>query len=227
MDKEKYARQIDAYYSKRLSSHEVIEFGPTPELLKRYGAPELPLVMQQSTLTKCVRKSTGSRSAHDLPRTVIEGLPDQINNPIFLIQDKERDSIALISDAEDRNGNKLLIAIRLKTQRKEMEVNEVKSVYGKTNLLEYLMKHNEKGQLNVIDEKKAERLSRVLGLQLPTTLITSNRDNTVARPEIKVNHKSGNSSKSSVVNRLRDYQKQNAEEPRQNPIQHRSRDKER
>lgn len=231
MNKEKYTRQINAYYSKKLSSHAVIEFGSTPELLKRYGAPELPLVIQQSTLTKCIRKNTGSRSAHDLPRTVIEGLPDQISNPIFLIQDKERDSIALISDAEDRNGNKLLIAIRLKTQRKEMEVNEVKSVYGKTNLLEYLNKHKEKGQLNIINEKKAERLSRVLGLQLPTTLITSNRDNNVPRQEHKVNCKSANSSKSSVVSRLREYQqqiqKQDAEEGRQNSIQHRPQDRER
>ncbi|MCM1221372.1 MAG: hypothetical protein NC548_43515 [Lachnospiraceae bacterium] len=231
MDRESYIRQIDAYYNKKLSSHALIEFGATPKLLEKYGAPALPLVMQQSTLTKCIRKNTGSRSAHDLPRTVMERLPDQINNPIFLIQDKERYSIALISDAEDRNGNKLLIAIRLKTQRKEMEVNEVKSVYGKTNLLDYLNKHMEKGQLNITDEKKAERLSRVIGLQLPTTLITSNHDNNVPRQEPKVNQKSVASSKSSVINRLEAYrrqiQRQGADESRQNPTRHCFRDKER
>ena len=56
----------------------LIELEKTPELLQKYGAPALPLVMQQSTLTKCVRKATASRSAHDLPRKVIKALPEQI-----------------------------------------------------------------------------------------------------------------------------------------------------
>ena len=46
--------------------------------------------------------------------------------------------------------------------------------------------------------KKAESLSQVLGLQLPTTLITFNHDNTVSRPKSKVNINSANSSKNSV-----------------------------
>lgn len=231
MDKEKYTRQIDAYYKKRLRSYEMLSLGETPEVLTQRGVPKLPLVMKQSTLTKCVRKSTGSRSAHDLPRSVIEAVPDQICNPIFLLQDKESQSIALISDMEDRDRNKILIAIRLRELKDGVEVNEIKSIYGKTKLFEYLNRHMEKGQLEVVDTKKAESLSRVIGLQLPKALITSNHDNNVPRQEHKVNCKSANSSKSSVVSRLREYQqqiqKQDAEEGRQNSIQHRPQDRER
>lgn len=234
MDKEKYTRQIDAYYKKRLRSYEMIELGETPEVLVQRGVPKLPLVMKQSTLTKCVRKNTGSRSAHDLPRSVIEAVPEQICNPIFLIQDKESHSIALISDMEDKDRNKILIAIRLRELKDGVEVNEIKSIYGKTKLFEYLNRHMEKGQLEVINTKKAESLSRVIGLHLPKALITSNHDYNVPRQEPKVNCKSANYSKSSVgsvVSRLREYQqqiqKQDAEESRQNSIQHRFRDRER
>ena len=171
-DRQKYLEQIDAYYSRRLSSHAIIELGMPPKILQEFGAPDLPLVMQQSTVTKCVRKSTGSHSAHELSRDIIEKLPEQINSPIFLIKDEERNSIALISDVKDIHDNNILIAIRLNEKRKNIQVNEIKSVYGKTSLKEYLVKNIESKQLYIIDNKKAEKLSRVLGLQLPTTLIT-------------------------------------------------------
>ena len=186
-DKQKYLEQIEAYYSRRLSSHTIIELGMPTKILQEFGAPDLPLVMQQSTVTKCIRKSTGSRSAHELSRDIIEKLPEQINNPIFLIKDKERNSIALISDARDIHGNNILIAIRLNEKRKNMQVNEIKSVYGKTSLKEYLVKNIELKQLHIIDNKKAEKLSRVLGLQLPTTLITSNRNLNISSRSENVN----------------------------------------
>lgn len=70
--KNTYLSQINDYYNKNLSSHVLIELGATPRYLVNYGVPELPLVMQQSTLTKCIRKATGSRSAHNLSRNIIE-----------------------------------------------------------------------------------------------------------------------------------------------------------
>lgn len=59
-----YAAQIEAYYNRTLPSYKLIRLGDTPEILKACGAPDLPIVMQQSTLTKCIRQKTGSRSAH-------------------------------------------------------------------------------------------------------------------------------------------------------------------
>lgn len=188
-DRQSYLEQIDKYYNKKLASHLLIEFGKTPEILQKFGAPDLPLVMQQSTLTKCVRKKTGSRSAHELSREVIETLPKQIENPIFLINDKARNSIALISDTIDRNSNYILIAIGLNETRKEMQVNEVKSIYGKTNLKEYLQKHSELEQLHIIDNEKAEMLSRLVGFQLPQALIASNYNKKISSAEENVNNK--------------------------------------
>lgn len=114
-------------------------------------------------------------------------LPEQIRKPVFLIQDKARNSIVLISNVRDRSDNNILVAIRLNEKRKEIQVNEVKSVYGKTSLKEYLHNHMELQQLNVIDKKKAEILSRVLGLQLPTTLITSSHKQNISLKKSNVN----------------------------------------
>lgn len=112
----------------------------------------------------------------NLSRNIIESLPEQIVHPVFLIQDKIRNSLALITNFTDKNGCPILIAIKLNEIRKEILVNEIKSIYGKTNLKEYLIKHINENQCNIIDKEKAERLSRVIGLQLPTTLTAFSHD---------------------------------------------------
>ena len=59
----------------------------------------------------------------------------------------------------------------------------------KRKLKEYLQKHMEENQLNVIDSKKAEMLSRVIGFQLPQALITSSYNKNISYQNEKVNRK--------------------------------------
>lgn len=188
-DKQSYLEQIDKYYSHKLGRFDFIYIGSTPDTLVRYGAERLPIIMQQSILTKCIRQHTGSRSAHELTRDIIENLPEQIENPIFLIQDKTRESIAIIADTKDKNGSNILIAIKLNESRDTIKVNAIKSIYGKTNLKEYLQKHSELEQLHIIDNKKAEMLSRLVGFQLPQALIASSYNKKISSAEENVNNK--------------------------------------
>ncbi len=204
-----YLEQIDKYYKKKLKSHDLVRLGKTPELLIQFGAPNLPIVIQQSTITKCIRKPTGSRSAHDLPR--------------ILIQDKNRNSISLISSMMDKKNCSILIAIRLNERRMEIQVNEVKSIYGKTNLKEYLQKHIDEGQLSIADSKKAEILSRVIGLQLPKALINSSYDKRIAPQSRKVNKERTQipafqeKNKPSVHKKLENFQKELNQNSRKEP----------
>lgn len=200
-DKQSYLEQIDKYYKHRLKSFELIYVGTTPDILVAYGAEKLPMTIRQSILTKCTRKQTGSRSAHELPRDIIEKLPEQIEKPIFLIQDKERGSIAIIADSCDKNGNNILVAIKLNESKEAIKVNAIKSIYGKTNLKEYLQKHIELQQLHIIDNKKAEILSRVIGFQLPQALIASSYNKKISLQKGNVNNKI------SVLDRLEQHKR--------------------
>lgn len=189
IDRKSYLKQIDQFYSHRLNRFASIYVGTTPDVLVSYGAPKLPFVIRQSILTKCIRKATGSRSAHELPRDVIENLPEQMEHPIFLIQDKARDSIALISDYQNQNNNSILIAIKLNEDENSMKVNSIKSIYGKASLKEYLQKNAELQQLHIVDNKKAERLSRLVGFQLPQALIASSHNMNLSPEQKNVNNK--------------------------------------
>lgn len=201
-DNRSYLEQIEKYYNHTLKSFDLIYMGKTPEVLISFGASNIPLVMQQSTLTKCVRKRTGSRSAHELSRSIIETLPEQIANPIFLIEDKERGSLVTISDAKDKAENNILVAIKLAETKNAMNVNLIKSVYGKTNLKEYLIKHDKAGNLHIIDNQKAEKISRVIGLQLSKASILFGYEKKISYSGVNVN------TKFSVHERLEKYKQE-------------------
>ncbi|MCI9462256.1 MAG: hypothetical protein HFI48_00025 [Lachnospiraceae bacterium] len=187
-EKQNYLRQIEKFYNGSLKSNQVIKIGNTPEYLIRLGAKPLSIVMKQSTLAKCIRKPKGSKSAHDLDRTIIETLPDQLLSPILVVNEAERKSFAIITDYKDKNGNNMLIALKLESNVQNMTVNEIASFYGRNNLEVYLNKHR-KTNIHIIDNKKAKTLASLLRLQLPTTLQEFDYKNNISLQNESVNSK--------------------------------------
>lgn len=181
-----FLEQIDKFYSGKLKSYQIIQVAYTPQFLQNLGAKDLPIVIKQSTLAKCIREPRGSRSAHGLDREMIETLPEQIKNPIIAVNEKERSSFALISDYKDKNGRNMLVALKMNATVQNMVVNEVASFYGRQNLEIYLGKHDP-SEIHIIDNKKAKQLASLLGLQLSTTLQTLDYDYNLAQPQGKVN----------------------------------------
>lgn len=50
-----YLEQIDAYYNKKLKSNVIITVLDTPKYLQELGLNDVPIVMKQRTLQKCIR----------------------------------------------------------------------------------------------------------------------------------------------------------------------------
>lgn len=193
---ENYLEQIEKYYQKQLQTNREISLGRTPEVLQRLGAKDLPLIMKQSTLNKCIREKKGSRSAHQLDRTLIEKLPDIVKKPVLIVEEKDRNSFALLSDVQDKDGNNLLVAVRTGENLYGKKVNEVKSVYGKESLESYLQKH-EQQSIHIIDIEKVKRLSPSIGLQLPQPPTALDYDKTIHDSKLHVNPQNQKSLRSS------------------------------
>lgn len=191
MDKKKYLEQIDKFYKGKLDSFKLIEAGTTPRVLLEAGAKPLPLIMKQSTLRKCIREPRGNRSAHQIERQFVEQLPDHLENPVLIINDKKRNSIALINDYKDKNGFNILIAILKEQNVSGNLVNEIKSIYGKEHMKEYLLKEEIRDGLKIVDNKKAKEMFRVIGLQLPKALTTLDYKITIHKniPEVKTENR--------------------------------------
>lgn len=162
-----YLKQIEKFYNRKLKSNHIIQVTDTPKYLQDLGAKPLPITMKQRTIVKCIREPKGSRSAHGLDRKMIESLPEQIRNPVLVIEEKERNSFALISDYKNQNGLHMLIALKLNVNVKNMAANEVISFYGRNNLQYYISQHKQ-SDIHIIDKNRAKQLASLLGLQLPT-----------------------------------------------------------
>lgn len=166
-EQKSYQEQLNKFYNKQLKSYEVINIGKTPEFLVKLGARQLPVVMKQSTLSKCVREARGSRSAHALTRESIDLIPQILYSPAVLINSsKISGKFALISNEFNEQGEPLLLAMELQAKVQDKEVNQITSFYGREHCREYFERQND---AVIIDMKKAKILSRLLGLQLPTT----------------------------------------------------------
>lgn len=167
IEKQFYFEQIDQFYNRNLpSNREIVVLRYTPRYLIQLGAKQLPVIIRQSTLNKCIRSPKGSRSAHNLSRNIIETIPNEMRHPIIVVRDEERNTLVLICHGVSQNGNNLLIALQLNNILYGNEVNEIKSIYGKEHLLEYLRKQNVM-DIYIMDKEKVNILSPSIGFQLP------------------------------------------------------------
>ncbi|MCM1539602.1 MAG: hypothetical protein NC254_14540 [bacterium] len=114
--RESYLDQIEEYYQKRLPTNREIRLGNTPKVLLRLGAKDLPLIMRQSNLHKCIRDPKGSRSAHQIDRKIIEQLPQVIEKPVLVIDDPHKPGLLVLTDQTDFHGRGIVVSIHLQTR---------------------------------------------------------------------------------------------------------------
>lgn len=191
--KESFQEQIDRFYQNKLPSSREIRIGKTPEILQKIGARDLPLIMKQSNLRKSIREPKGSRSAHQIGREVIENIPEIVSKPVLVVEEKARNSLALICDSKNQFGHNILIAVQMDQVLYGQKVNEIKSLYGKEHLEKYLGKFPG-SEIHILDKEKAKQLSPSIGLQLSKAPIILDYNNNLSQtPEtVKENLRKGN-----------------------------------
>lgn len=171
MEQNKFLKQVDRFYKGIMLRSEIFDLGNTPEVLQRLGMQPYPIRMKQSNFRKCIREQQGSRSAHSLNRNIMESLSEHIRNPVIVIDDPNKKGFLLLTELQDSKGNFIVAAIHTDQIQGREKVNEIKSVYGKERLYEYLIRQSE----NIVYEntKKAKALFREVEnqyLQTPNSL---------------------------------------------------------
>ncbi len=164
---ENLKQQFDDWLSGKMPYNGAFDLGQTPEILKRYGAQDLPLSMTQQVMSKI----TGMK--HSIALDELAKLPDQIANPIMLFRGSVPDSFTVITEITDKSGNDVLAAIHLNKRQGRLYVNNVASVYGKENMINYVQRNIDNQNLLFADTKKAPMWFTTRGLQLPKVVQTN------------------------------------------------------
>lgn len=125
---------------------------------------DLPIVMKQSIIKKI-------SVDHELSLGELKQLPNWLHEyPLALESLSDIDSLLLIADAKDLHGNDILIALHLEKEYRQIQINEISSIYGKKNLA-YLIENTFAARKNIYVNKRTGNWLQHSGLPLPERIV--------------------------------------------------------
>lgn len=166
--------QLQDWLQGKMPAKGYFELGTTPAILQKFGAKELPIIMEQAV----VWKFTSDYKDHAIALDEVAKLPSQIAEPVLLFKGSVPNSFVILTELEDKQGREVIAALHLDKVQDRIRVNRVASIYGKDNVAKYVTTQIENGNLLHADKKRSEIWFTSRGLQLPklvqTLISTSN-----------------------------------------------------
>lgn len=156
----KYQARIDQWEKTGDAGREPINLGITPPVLRVAGADGVSLLVPPSLFGKVTKE------AHAVPLEALRALPQSLADPVAVFQSRTRaDSLVVLTEFSE-NGKPVIVAVTLDKQAGAgWTVNEVASMYGKTNAAEVVAMFGESPLY--VNPQKSLAWSRQVGLQLP------------------------------------------------------------
>ena len=179
-DMEEWGRQIDAARNGAIHPRQVLTVGQTPAVLQTLGAPDLAMTMTQNVLRKI-----GEGGKHGLPDALVRRLPVLLAEPVMVFRSgtQANSLVALLETVH--SGMPVVAAVHLDVVRGSVHINELSSVYGKSNGgLGWIANEIRAGRRMYADKTKIpawrrgfaedQGSRRMSGLQLPGAFVLPN-----------------------------------------------------
>lgn len=161
-----FSKSIDDFINRKINPYAQIFVCKTTQAMLACGAKNLDVIINQSTLRKIMSDDVNKyKHPHNLDEKIIKAIPEELNNPIMILNGSEPSSIVLISNLTDENNQNIIISCRLNSEKSIYEVNEITSVYPKNNITNYINNQLSNKKLIGCNKKRANRLLKSLGLQ--------------------------------------------------------------
>lgn len=165
-----WAVKIDQFLAGKVKVGSILSIGSTPEVLTALGVKELPLLMRQKVLAKIMGEG---EKDHNLSADIVKRLPALIADPVAVFRSGEKATakgMVVLTEASDKNGDPVLVAVHLSIKDGGIEFNDVASVYGKRNIGKWLADQVAEKNVLYLDKKKAAGLQVSARLQSPIAL---------------------------------------------------------
>lgn len=173
--KQSIISQINDVFTGKVAPDEQIQIGKTPEILKKYGAPDLDLTMSQKTMFKIAYPEGYYEGKHNLGFDAIAELPYQLSDPVAIIKSSTQpNSFVVLTEYVDEHGYPIITAIHMNKMGKIENANQIASVYGKRGLNEWVKGQREAG--NILYEKQNKGIESIALARLQLPLLYSESD---------------------------------------------------
>jgi hypothetical protein len=155
---------IDEFEKGTLKDTDSALLGETPGVLQRLGAPKLPIQISGAVINKVLKGKHSFTMTPDLLRQI----PAQLYEPLMVFDSAtEPGSKVVLTELVNKIGEAIVVPIHLEVTTGRITVNEIASVYGRTNAQQKLENWAKDGLLRYYDKDKALAPSTTVRLQLP------------------------------------------------------------
>lgn len=160
-DTEAWERQVDAFVD-ATQTRKLLTVCRTPDVLRKLGAPDLPMSMTARNLEKIL----SDKPDHQLPRALVKQLPAALAEPVMVFESATAAESFVVLTELKHEGRSVMVAVHLDTERQNIRVNDIASAYRRGNEAWYI-RQVEEGRLLYQDKKKSLAWARTNRLQLP------------------------------------------------------------
>ena len=173
--KQSIISQINDVFTGKMGKDDQIQIGKTPEILKKYGAPDLDLKMSQKTMFKIAYPEGYYEGKHNLGFDAIAELPYQLSDPVAIIKSvTQPNSFVVLTEYVDEHGYPIITAIHMDKMGKIEPANQIASMYGKREMGEWAKGQREAG--NILYEKQNKGIESIAPARLQLPLLYSESD---------------------------------------------------
>lgn len=142
----------------------------TPQILKRYGARSNKITMASRNVRKIAYPTNylGLKNGHNLGFKALEALPEQLSNPIAVLDSfTQPNSRVIVTNLIDGSDRPVIVALHLNKNGSIDFADEVVSMYGRNEYEAFIQRAREEGKVLYENKKIGLDNVRTSGLQLP------------------------------------------------------------
>ena len=146
----------------------------TPKILKGCGIPDNPITVTSTILKKILQDENNTYHGHNIAKTVLKDLPNQLKNPVYVLKGKYGNKVIV---TEHYVENRPVIAV-LEIDRKQgrINVNSIRTVYDKKNDI-FSQWISDKNNIDYENKEKSRALLQSIGLQSTEEATTPDNPN--------------------------------------------------
>ncbi|WP_149554547.1 hypothetical protein [Treponema pectinovorum] len=160
-DSKKFIEKVDEWQKDSSNPRKLIVVGNIPPIMKMIGIADKPIEVEQATLNKILRDNPlypDDKQGHKLSITDIYEIPAQLADPVMIFKSRTReDSFVFFTERKDSENRSILIPLAVNKQKGRIKINEITSMYGKDNEIDFVSINVYENNLIYADRKRYEK----------------------------------------------------------------------
>lgn len=156
-----YNEQIVEWEKDNSNPDKLIIVGHIPPVMKLLNINDNLIEVKQGTLNKIIRDTpvypTDSQG-HHLSKEIILSIPKELADPVMIFKSRTRDdSFVFFTEQKDENNRTILIPLAVNKHLGRIVINEITSMYGRNNEIEFVKYNIDEDKLVYMDKERTNK----------------------------------------------------------------------